>query len=481
MTWDRRRRASARPHLRAAVAAGVVVCALVTGYVRWERAHDHTDTPMGVGSPVASDRPAEAGPGLAGAGLPDRAVDLSWASPPVVAIDVPGRPRTAASHYVEPVSDDSRLVALTIDDNYAPEKALPVLQALAKVRAPATVFLTGGPTRSYPEVTASIARSPLLEVADHAGTHTELTGRTRSALEDEVGSGVAAFREMTGRHTSRLFRPPGGHYDDQVLQVAGEKGFPWTIGFSPGPADWEGPPAREMLHKIVSGEVTPGSLVLLHFNAEHTAELIPELVGALRARGYRLVTVSQLLKGSELYLDLRSGDPGYEQALLLDRADIVNGYPTGDYGVWEPMSRVDLAWALAKLLRPTEAGSGRAPGINFADVRPAETAPGTPLADVSAEQKAAIDACVASGLMQGDVDADGRPIFRPWASVRRADLALVLARASGSTAHRPLTAGTSKDLLPQEPVGRLEVARTLYRLAEELRPQLVGTEEMPEW
>ena len=251
------------------------------------------------------------------------------------------------------------MVALTFDDNYKPELAVPVLRALARVQAPATVFVVGGPTRSYPEVTELIARNPLLEVGDHSATHIELAGLTPSALAAEVGAGVAAYREMTGAHASSLFRPPGGHYDEAVLQMAGEKGFPWTVEFTPGPADYDGLAARDLLHRIVSGELTPGPLILLHFNGEHTAELVPQLVGVLRARGYKLVTVSQLIKGDDLYADVPPDDPAYSAVLALDRADVIDGYPTGDYGAWEAMSRVDLARALTRLL---EIGGGSGEG-----------------------------------------------------------------------------------------------------------------------
>lgn len=456
---------------------GLLGIALMTLYLLWNgtagwpglRGPVHADIPgdhITAGLPPGGAGTAGTGTGaVPGGDAAPPAGDLSWAPAPTVAADVPGRTPLGPSRVVTGARDDRRMVALTFDDNYKPESGVPVLRALALVKAPATVFLVGGPARSYPEVTELIARDPLLEVGDHSATHIELTGLTRSALEAQVGAGVAAYREMTGAHASSLFRPPGGHYDDAVLQVAGEKGFPWTVEFTPGPADYSGLAARVLLHRIMVGELTPGPLILLHFTGEHTAELVPQLVGVLRARGYKLVTVSQLIKGDDLYADVPPDDPGYPEVLALDRADVINGYPTGDYGAWEAMRRVDLAQALIRLLEigggsggaaatgsasPAGGGAGAAadnaavPGgpaspasaaaagiVDFSDVAVAGgDAAVSPLHEVTAQEKAAVHAAVRAGLMQGGVDADGLAVFWPKASVRRIDLALAVAKAA---------------------------------------------------
>ena len=519
---------------------GIVLMALYllwNGVAGWTGLQGPVHTGMPAGHFTAVTPPRAAGDGKSTAAAP--AVGLSWAPAPTIAVDVPGRPRFGPSRVVTGARDDRRMVALTFDDNYKPELAVPVLRALARVQAPATMFVVAGPTRSYPEVTELIAGNPLLEVGDHSATHAELVGLARPALAAEVGAGVAAYREMTGAHASSLFRPPGGHYDDAVLRMAGEKGFPWTVEFTPGPADYDGLAARDLLHRIISGELTPGPVILLHFNAEHTAELVPQLVGVLRARGYKLVTVSQLIKGGDLYADVPPDDPAYAAVLALDRANVVNGYPTGDYGAWEAMSRVDLAWALTRLLEIDGAAVGGAVGaaangvdaVGFSDVVVAggDAATGgdavSPLQEVTAEEQAAISAAVRAGLMQGGVDADGQAVFWPKASVRRVDLALALAKAverwlqpeiagdattgSSDAAGASDTAGgraaAPADVPPEaqkvvarvvqaglmeapggafrplEPMARIEVARVLYRLAQVVAPRLVGQQGLPEW
>jgi peptidoglycan/xylan/chitin deacetylase (PgdA/CDA1 family) len=47
----------------------------------------------------------------------------------------------------------------------------------------------------------------------------------------------------------------------------------------------------------VTRRCRPGSIIIMHVNGRgwHTAEALPEILRRLRAKGYRFVTVSQLL------------------------------------------------------------------------------------------------------------------------------------------------------------------------------------------
>jgi len=47
----------------------------------------------------------------------------------------------------------------------------------------------------------------------------------------------------------------------------------------------------------VMGHVHPGSIVLMHNAPDVTTAAIPGLVAALRAKGYQLVTLSQMARG----------------------------------------------------------------------------------------------------------------------------------------------------------------------------------------
>ena len=58
---------------------------------------------------------------------------------------------------------------------------------------------------------------------------------------------------------------------------------------------------KAVLVPWVVGSARPGSIVVMHINGNghHTAEALPEVVAQLRAKGYELVTVSELMRSGE--------------------------------------------------------------------------------------------------------------------------------------------------------------------------------------
>jgi peptidoglycan/xylan/chitin deacetylase (PgdA/CDA1 family) len=86
-----------------------------------------------------------------------------------------------------------------------------------------------------------------------------------------------------------------------------------SIQWDVDPQDFAVPPARSIVNRVLKGNpynpdtgVHPGSIVLMHDGGGwrgNTLKALPQIIDKLRARGYRFVTVAQLLR---LPLTLRS-------------------------------------------------------------------------------------------------------------------------------------------------------------------------------
>jgi peptidoglycan/xylan/chitin deacetylase (PgdA/CDA1 family) len=411
----------------------------------------------------------------------------------------------AQSTVIREGSGSKRRVALTFDDNYSPELAVPIIQDLNRAEVPASVFLIGSATEQSPKLSELIARSPLIEVGDHTQSHPDLAGATEEALEFEIGAGSRAFRRMTGGHVSRFFRPPGGNYDRSTLRVAAQSRLPWTIEFDPGPADYTGISATRILSRL-RREVHPGSILLLHFNAPHVGDMVSRLIVSLRARGYRFVTVSQLLKGDRRFFDIHPEDPFYDAVTQLSDRGIMPGFPTGDYGAWEALSREDLAAALARGLGLPQPVADSVSLSPFVDVsRSLVATDGLPPDLRTKEDAAGITAAAKAGLMYSGAGTGSGRVFWPKASVRRIDLAFAVAKAAGGWLPAPsasvryfdvpknveptlvsvVQAGfmraTPGAFKPFDPVGRAEAAVTLFRLLQIVNPNALGDTGLPDW
>lgn len=89
-----------------------------------------------------------------------------------------------------------------------------------------------------------------------------------------------------------LFRPPGGWYDDELVQQAREQPCGWSHRASTratGARNW----VRRTSDEVLS-HVEPGSIVLLHDGgggAEHTIRALPAIIRGVRKRGLVFVTV----------------------------------------------------------------------------------------------------------------------------------------------------------------------------------------------
>jgi hypothetical protein len=116
----------------------------------------------------------------------------------------------------------SRIVALTFDDG--PHTSSPLLLDVLKGQgAHATFFLVGANVVKYPE----IAKRMLAEgndVGNHTRTHLRLPALRDDQVRAEIENDTIVIGRATG-HRVRLFRPPGGQYDDRVTAEAQRQGM----------------------------------------------------------------------------------------------------------------------------------------------------------------------------------------------------------------------------------------------------------------
>lgn len=188
---------------------------------------------------------------------------------------------------------DRRAVALTFDDGPA-DLTPEFLRVLREKGAHATFFQVGRPMAGRAETMRRILAEGH-ELANHTMDHAEYPSRAQIAA---ASARIAAY---TG-FTPCLFRPPGGAVNGAVIAAAGSLGMR-TVTWDVDPADWTNPGAAAIGSRVL-GAVRPGSIVLMHDGGGPrggTLAALPGIIDALRARGYRLVTVTELLGNRLLY------------------------------------------------------------------------------------------------------------------------------------------------------------------------------------
>lgn len=201
------------------------------------------------------------------------------------------------------ISTGRPAVALTFDDGPDPLYTPQILDTLDRFHARATFFVVGTQAERYPSLLRQIQRRGH-EVGTHSYRHQDLTSLSREALARDLSRADAAITRAIGQHPTDL-RPPYGFVNSLVLEEAARLGYRvilWTDEHDT--RDWRRPDSAVIVQRALA-HVKNGMILLLHDsggNRTQTTRALPDILTALQARGFRFVTVDELL-------DLRVAEP----------------------------------------------------------------------------------------------------------------------------------------------------------------------------
>jgi len=184
-----------------------------------------------------------------------------------------------------------KCVALTFDDGPGPYTDR-LLQILKDNDAKATFFLIGNKVAANPAGAKRIADAGM-EIGNHTWEHPNMTTIPPEDIASQFSRTNDAIAAATGR-TPTLYRPAGGLSDDAVRQAAGRLGLA-EILWDVIPFDWANDSNTAATRYLLMTQVKPGSVVLFHDTYSSTVDLVYQFIPVLKANGYRLVTVSELL------------------------------------------------------------------------------------------------------------------------------------------------------------------------------------------
>lgn len=187
-----------------------------------------------------------------------------------------------------------RCVALTYDDGPGVHTNR-LLDVLGRENARATFFMLGD---NVPRNAATVRRmrDMGMELGNHSRSHPNLTVLGVSGIRAQLADTQSRIRTASGV-TPTVFRPPYGARNATVDAVAREQGM-GVILWSVDPYDWRDRNASTVTSRVL-GQAHPGAIILMHDIHGTTVDAAPAIVSGLKARGYALVTVSELLNGTQ--------------------------------------------------------------------------------------------------------------------------------------------------------------------------------------
>jgi peptidoglycan/xylan/chitin deacetylase (PgdA/CDA1 family) len=200
-------------------------------------------------------------------------------------------------HVIYGMPTREKVVALTYDDGPDPVHTRRILDLLDKYHVKATFFMIGKNMEAHPDVVREVIERGHA-IGNHTYTHPHnIELDTEAQVIGELDRCEQVIERMTGSR-AYLFRPPRGLVDGTVFAIASEENYVvvlWSIC-----ADHHDAKTPYAMAQRVLKHVRPGGIILAHDGETairwRDVAATPLIIEGLRKRGYRFVTVPELLK-----------------------------------------------------------------------------------------------------------------------------------------------------------------------------------------
>src|SRR5438034_6752193 len=191
------------------------------------------------------------------------------------------------------VHADGPCIAMTFDDGPSPTLTPKLLDLLAARHIKVTFFVIGENVAEHPEIVARAAREGH-EIGNHSWSHPNFAKMSQESVRSQLQRTDDAIKNATGERPT-LMRPPYGSITDRekhwIHDEFGYRIILWDVD----PYDWKRPGPAVVRNRILK-ETQPGSIVLSHDIHPGTIEAMPSTLDALEAKGFKFVTVSELIR-----------------------------------------------------------------------------------------------------------------------------------------------------------------------------------------
>jgi peptidoglycan/xylan/chitin deacetylase (PgdA/CDA1 family) len=188
-------------------------------------------------------------------------------------------------------------VSLVINVGAGSEPAVSMLDTLRDKHLRTTFFVLGWWAERQPAILRQIADDGH-EVASHGHSVFDLTAVSDAAVREDLERADTALSAITGKTTRPLWSASAGYRNARVHRIAASLGYR-PIYLTVDSLDWTREATAESVYARVMERTTNGAIVVLHFDSpttvNSTAVALPRLIDDLRAAGFELVTVTDLL------------------------------------------------------------------------------------------------------------------------------------------------------------------------------------------
>jgi peptidoglycan/xylan/chitin deacetylase (PgdA/CDA1 family) len=219
-----------------------------------------------------------------------------------------------------------KMLALTFDDGPG-QYTDTLLDCLEEYGAHATFFMLGENVGSYQEEVQRMVELGC-ELGNHSWDHPNLDELSVEETVAQYNQTDEALIAACGQ-AATVARCPYGNGNSEKFEAVGKPFFMWSLDS----LDWSYKDVDLDYQSVMDGDLTDGSIILLHDIHEATVEAALKIIPDLIAQDYKLVTVSELAEAKGVTLQYASYSdfwdsslaegkvPGYEGNTVEDTTD----------------------------------------------------------------------------------------------------------------------------------------------------------------
>lgn len=210
-------------------------------------------------------------------------------------------------------------IAFTFDDGPG-EYTDELLDCLEQNNAHATFFMLGQNVGSWESEVQRMVDIGC-EVGSHSWDHLNLYDLDMDAVAKEFSDTDAALEKACGQKAS-VARAPYGNWSDDIIATVQKPFFTWSLDS----LDWSYKDVDKDYNEIMNGDLTDGSIILMHDIHEPSVQAAIKMIPELVAKGYKLMTVSELAAAKGVTLQNANYSDFWDSSL---QKGIVAGYNGG--------------------------------------------------------------------------------------------------------------------------------------------------------
>ena len=189
-------------------------------------------------------------------------------------------------------------IAITFDAGANAECFEDLIAALESARVHSTFFITGNWAQRNMDCAKAITKHGH-EVGNHTWNHLALPKYSDEIVREEIIRAEDLLTEISGQSPRPRWRAPFGERDQRVLRIAADLGYRsiyWTIDSLDSVEPGKTP--QFLIDRITSktDAELDGAIILMHVGIKSTADALPAIIANLQGRGFKLVTISRLMK-----------------------------------------------------------------------------------------------------------------------------------------------------------------------------------------